>query len=833
MRKRMMALLLSALILLAGCADPAASETTPEETQQEENPMVAELTEKLISQSGDFLPNQVTYQFSGKDVPSLKSENTVLLSLEVKAESHCESLTLTLYQSGSQTEETYYIPTQWSRISLCTDSTLSLAGIKLVTEGRIQLRSFTVENCGKATADNLLPRLGQFLLEDHEKIELPEEGVGAGRTCDLVKSGNMVYSIGDGKFVVTDVSDPTAPKVLGSLSNLGQTRQIALCEGGTDVMVTARGYGAYLIDASNPVAPRIRAVYDSLEMATGISIQGDYAYISNRQYGVEVVDISDLDAPRYVRTVLTGEVQSAQVVDGVLYCGIWGGCRVDMYDMTVPEPVLLGSAPLKGRGDGLFVVKEEGRVLLYAATGHHQVQLPNDEPLTNAAFGQGTGLDIFDVTDPANPLWLSTSRIDGRFYSPSNDFWESFVWEQEGQRIAALVSSYNGVYFFNVDDPKAPVRLTHITVPIPQNSDNYFLHKDSMRTLAYSFNRYSMLQSPIGAVVCEDGVLYLAGGFTDLHVLLHKLVQKPVENSDKTLHYEDADYRTDYPTFDTEGQIHAVTTDGTTFWAACGSDGIAVLDGGLNCSKMLPTEGNCYDVYYKDGVLYAAEGNAGLAAYDPATLEQLWRYAEEGYSVKQVRLSPKSRFAVLHMAHNEGWVLRIEDMTVVFSQSGRAQMYHHYLSNGLVGGRYICFWAQGADEIWLDFGLEDDKSIPTVCTTLRSKTGMVGGVTGYDGKALAVCAGGLLRYDPMTTTDLNGMEVIDVSAYGKPTVSGNRLVTSNRLNGKLFVTDISILTRPSVQREVTLPGNPETALVHAGAIYVPLGNAGLVRIPMP
>ena len=110
---------------------------------------------------------------------------------------------------------------------------------------------------------------------------------------------------------------------------------------------------------------------------------------------------------------------------------------------------------------------------------------------------------------------------------------------------------------------------------------------------------------------------------------------------------------------------------------------------------------------------------------------------------------------------------------------------------------------------------------------------MVGGVTDYDGKALAVCSGGLLSYDPMTTTDLNDLEKIGVSAYGKPTVSGNRLVTTNRLSGKLFVTDISDLTSPSVRLELTLPGNPETALVQGGAIYVPLGNAGLVKIPMP
>ena len=823
--KKWMILLLA--FMLTACSAPAGP-TATETVSKEENAMVTDLTEK-IKTSGAYLAAQQTYQFSRTDLEQLRAGDTALIYLEVKAESRCESLNVVLYQGGGQTEETYYIPTQWSRISICSDSEMALAGLKLATEGKLLLRSFTLENCGKATADSLLPRLGQFLLEEHERVELPEQGAGAGRCKDLVKTGNMVYSVGNGVFTVTDVSDPANPKVLGSVSGLGDTRQIALCESGTDAMVTARGYGAYIIDASDPANPRIRTHYNTVEMATGISIEGNFAYISNRQYGVEVVDLTDLDDPRYVRTVMTGEVQSARVVDGVLYCGLWGGCRVDMYDMTAPEPVLLGSAPLKGRGDGLFVVKEEGRTLLYAATGHHQTSLANNSPLTNAAFGQANGLDIVDVTDPANPVWLSTTRVDGRFYSPSFDFWETTVWERDGVRYACLVSSHNGVYIFNVNDPTAPQRVCHITVPIPQSSDNYVFYRSDRRTFTFPFDRFKEVWSPIGAVVSDDGVLYLAGGLSDLHILPLALVQKPLETPAKELSYTPASSQS---AFDPEDQVHAITTDGQTFWAACGSQGVAQLDANLVCSEWVPTEGCCYDVYYQDGVLYAAEGDAGLAAYDPATLKELWRFASQGHSVKQVRLSPKGRFAVLHMAHNEGWVLRIEDLTVVHNQSTGAQMYHHYLGNGVIGGRYMCFWGNSADEIWLDFGPEDDRAVPNVCTILTSRTGMVGGVVDYQGKALAVTNKGLLQYDPMTTPDLKSLEVMGMSAYGKPAISGNLLVTTNRLNGKLVVTDISDIQNPRELWSKQLPGNPETAIVCGNAVYVPLGHAGLVKYPL-
>ena len=64
-------------------------------------------------------------------------------------------------------------------------------------------------------------------MEDFQRLDLPEKGAGAGRTTDLVKSGNYICSIGNGAFTVTDVSDPAAPKVCGSVSGLGNTRQTA------------------------------------------------------------------------------------------------------------------------------------------------------------------------------------------------------------------------------------------------------------------------------------------------------------------------------------------------------------------------------------------------------------------------------------------------------------------------------------------------------------------------------------------------------------------------------------------------------------------------------
>ena len=793
--------------------------------------MKNDLTTKFVPAPGDNLPAEQTYSIKSSDIPQRKTGDLVLLTLEVKAESGCKELGICLYQGGADASDVYYIPAQWTKIVLCADPESTPVGLKLTAEEGIALRSLTVENKKKATPETVSHLLGQFLMEDFQQIDLPEKGTGAGRTTDLVKSGNYIYSIGNGAFTVTDVSDPKQARVCGSIDGLGNTRQIALLESGTDVMVTARGYGAYIIDASDPKAPRIRCTYDTVEMGTGICIGGRYAYISNRQYGVEVVDLSDPDAPRYVRTISTGEVQSSQVYGGRLYCGLYGEHRVDIYDLTASEPVKIGEVNLTGRGDGMAVAEQGGKILLYAATGHHSVKkLTSKTPVTDPRYGQGNGLDIVDVTDPKNPVRLSTVRTDGRFYHSRYDYWEAAVSEKDGHRYAQLVSTYNGVYVYNVDDPAQPVRVAHIKVPIPKTSTNYSLYKSSIRTITFPFDKYAGIQSPIGAVVCEKGVLYMAGVLTDLHILEMPELGSGLQAEIAIDRIADQPAYSDYPRFDPEGQVHAVISDGKQLYAACGTDGIAVLDRNLKLKAMYPTRGTCYDVVLYEGVLYAAEGRAGLAGYDAATMEELWRYEPEKKVIKQVRLSPKGRFALLHSGDTEASVVRLEDLMEVYSRRTNSQMYHHNISSTLIDGRYLCFWAQSTNEVWLDFGEEDDRAFPAEVVEHVSRTYMTGGVVDYRGKALNMTSGGYIIYDPKE--DPAALTAVG-GCTGKPTVHGDLLIVTNRVRGSVYFLDISDPVNPKHKNELALPGNPDIALVAFGSVYVPSGNGGLIRVPLP
>lgn len=293
----------------------------------------------------EIIKKQAVYRLTEAERSSLGLGDTVMLSFVMKAVGVCTPISI----SVGKVEMTYYVPVQKTAISM----PLIYDGfdtVSLYTEGEIELIDSALENRGGIPFSTTDAESGMHMLEPYERFELPETGVGAGITNDLVVSGNYIYSIGVGSLSVTDISGEE--RAVSRLTGLGDVRQIALCDSGEDVIITSRQNGVYIVNISDPKKPYVRSVYDSIELATGVCVCGDCAFVCNRQYGVEAVDISDLDRPRHIMNMrVGGEVQSCMVKNGVFYGGLWAEGRVKMFDVSDPKtPVYLGEAPLHGRG---------------------------------------------------------------------------------------------------------------------------------------------------------------------------------------------------------------------------------------------------------------------------------------------------------------------------------------------------------------------------------------------------------------------------------------------------------------------------------------------------
>lgn len=771
----------------------------------------------------------------------------LLYSFVLKAEKVCTPVTITI---GS-TQMTYYVPVQWTRYYMPIET----AKLECVTiAGDVLLAEAKFVNYQDASMESMALLSGPWLLEDFMDMALGENGVATGGTKDMVKSGNFVYSIGSGNFVVTDVTDPSGPQVRGKISGLGMAiRQMDLLPSGVDVFVTSRQNGAFIINISDPDRPYVRSRYDSIEMATGMCLYQNFAFVCNRQYGVEMVDISDLDNPKHIVNIFTnGTVQSCMVLEGILYCGQWNECCVSMYDVTNPDvPKYMNEVPLKGKGDGMAVSRVDGRVYLYAASGqHHSKKITNTCHQSKLEFGQGNGLEIFDITDIYNPVWLSTTNIDGRYYYASEDCWDVKVSvDPQGNRYAYYMDTYNGVYIFNVNDPSAPVRLAHITVRIPATSEKYFTLSHPGRDTILPYDQSQYAQDAIASIYVEKGVLYLAGNRTGIHIwrnddFLYDVeehdVTVPIMQSNGSLYDFDGSSYEGFFRYTSGTQFYAVAVGEGKVYAAAGSAGVLVFDQQtMKLETILQTKGAAMDIVYYGGRLYVAERTAGLGVYTVeanGSFTEYLRYTDGQNTIRGVRLSPKARFAVVQVAASVSHVVNIENpaaLTMVYKGHAATHLYHRNL--GRVG-RYVVAWACSGNEFWYDFGENDDYPEPVMIRKVKSSaTHMRGGIVAYGkDKVISVHNNGYRVYDPMDTSAEPRSythHILDgIKMAGKPcNYKDQLLILSNRIDRVLQVVDIRDVENPKMLASIDVTGNPDQAVADGDWLYVPMAYQGLFR----
>ena len=780
----------------------------------------------------EIIKNEAVYTLTEVEKASVKRGGILLLKFVFKA----------LYKSADTlisfgaTEMTYRIPVQRTevcmpvifdgaeKIVIRADSDVECLGLLLEARGDVPYESTELES-------------GMHILDEYERIELDEAGVGVGKSIDLVKNGEYIYSIGNGALSVTRITP--LPHLEGRLSGLGSVRQIALCQSGSDVIVTSRHNGAYVINVSDPEKPYIRSSYDTVEMATGLCISKNTAFICSRQYGVEAVDISDLDFPRHIAVMrVGGEVQSCTVKNGVFYGGLWANGEVTMYDVSDPKnPTYLGSAQLTGKGDGLSVETVEDKTYLYAATGHHShAGLSPKTPSSDLRFGQGNGLDIFDVSDPTAPVRLSTSQIDGRYYFSGYDYWEStYGISPDGHRFIYLVSTFNGIYVYDATDLSAPRRIAHVTIPIKPSSKNYTFLEHAGRTTLLPYDQRKCGRGAVGAIEVDYGYMYVAGCHTDLHVLKNEEIffgheetfdQSRVTCGVADVYSEEATEK-GFELYRGEGQAYAVCEHNGLLYLSEGDAGITVLTPAMKRVGSFKTEGTVMWLEICGDTVYSAEKNGGLAVYrlrGEIELEQIYRNKAIG-CVRHLRVSPDGKYIVLQLGGSAVSVIDAESKKEVLCIRTRTLMYHHNLTP-TVDGRYIGFFDNDPHEWWIDFG--EDRPVLVVDKAV-SGAAMTTGITSYGNKALCVHGkGGLNVYRPQD--GFAGASVKGSGFVGKPSADGDRLITCNRIYGDISIVDVSDINEPRLLRWLKVRGNPDIALINGENAYVPLGYQGLAKI---
>ena len=195
-----------------------------------------------------------------------------------------------------------------------------------------------------------------------ENVEL----VGSvGSRVDVVTVRDGYAYIGVGPyFGVLDVSDSSAPEIgrQGLLSHLDEpigprlpdiVRGVGLS--GSLAYVADRKGGLQIIDVSDPSAPALLGAYDTQGFAEDVAVSGSLAYVAGARY-LLILDVWDPSAP-----VLVGSYHApGGIIDGVALSGslvyvannLFG---FEIYRYTGPIPPTPTPTPLTGVDRSWFI----------------------------------------------------------------------------------------------------------------------------------------------------------------------------------------------------------------------------------------------------------------------------------------------------------------------------------------------------------------------------------------------------------------------------------------------------------------------------------------------
>jgi hypothetical protein len=205
--------------------------------------------------------------------------------------------------------------------------------------------------------------------------------------------------------IVLDVSNPSSPTFVGRGGSAGfgmtVSGKYAYAAGGpTNLTNGVLG----ITDISNPTAPSlVGSISVTNQFCANVYVSGPYAYLACNgltSQGLTVVDISNPSNPVIVGTASTASVAEAIYVSGkYAYVGENSAGDLQIFDISNPAlPVAVGSFTTTGSVAGVYV------------SGHYAYLAENSVSANN--------LQILDVTNPAAPSLVASATLPVRSGSP-------------------------------------------------------------------------------------------------------------------------------------------------------------------------------------------------------------------------------------------------------------------------------------------------------------------------------------------------------------------------------------------------------------------------------
>ncbi|MCP4155391.1 MAG: hypothetical protein GY757_47135 [bacterium] len=304
-------------------------------------------------------------------------------------------------------------------------------------------------------------------------VSNPEAPFVAGSVSDLyyglgsvAVQGNYAYVTADNayEFSVYDISDPGSP-VRKAAYELNFPLQAAVdgdyaCVA-SSVTNDSRS-SLYVLSISNPLQPALLGTMNGWPGVQLVEVKGNYAYAIDVTWGITVIDISAPAAPVEVGNWAVDGVYRALKIDGdYLYLGAtdlyfdFGLMVLDISSPTVPESKAFLATGVEIRD--IFI---------------------SGSTLYSSGVDQTTDhgkLDIFDISQPENPVLLG-----------SYDTGASLITSVTGQGNYIYLGVVNEVFCIDVSNPAAPAKVGSTVVTTGEWAEYSTLYLDSVPGFLYA-----------------------------------------------------------------------------------------------------------------------------------------------------------------------------------------------------------------------------------------------------------------------------------------------------------------------------------------------------------
>ena len=627
--------------------------------------------------------------------------------------------------------------------------------------------------------------------------------------------GDALYAGASGIVRIYDISQPFFPELKKELSFVGLPRQIRVYN--DRLFITARETGTWIYDVQDRFNPVLLSHYDGVELATGLDVAGDCMFIGMRQMGVEFVDISDITRPQHINIIQTGESQSVFYVDGYLYSAEWTTGEVSVFKAdNLADIRKLKTVKLWGSTDGIWVTGNR----LYASTGHNP---KNNSPYMGTT-GNGHGVEIWDISDRANPVRISECRFP-IFYKAGADWWQN---RPSGDcKTLFCCDVFNGFYVVDISDEAHPTIIDSWVDTSAPKGDN----------------------KPVESVAVGDGVLYMScGGLYMIDCPRANRSRRnqgvpPTGSSARRQYPTPADSHFNAWVPSRRGAVRdaAVSPDGSALFVGCGQAGLATLKLGADGKPYAVSE---LALPFAGGVsvlgnrLYVSEAERGVGVYKigPDLSLTLERYIlnELGNEVR-FRYScwlstPNDKYLASANRH-AGWqyiaIGGTEDApTYTFRGSKSTNVnYAKYIAENVCAGDKLAY-ATRSSLTWIDLSSTAGVSY-TSFSNLQN--GIPDGVTEFkNGTALLTQSKSFKTVASGAGEILASSGTLDCNLGIPRWDGGDKVLVTDHVHMTVGLFNLADVTSPVKLFSESMAGHPEPGLFWHGKAVVPCGYQGLL-----